>query len=133
MSKKYEVPKRRPRSNPITDPVPGTVLARSSDPSTSKAAAWMNPGRRGTLRALLAEAFYEQDQDGEPLTWEQAAGVAGIEDWQASKRVSELHQRGIIEVIGEAPTRRGAMAQTYQLTDDGRVALRQLMEEWTHA
>lgn len=97
---------------------PGHHLARNSDPATSKAAAWMNPGRRNSQRYRLAVAFYEHP---EPMTWDQAYTVAGVQG--ASQRITELRNRGIIEIVGTDATSRGAAGQTYQLTTAGRAMM----------
>jgi DNA-binding PadR family transcriptional regulator len=55
------------------------------------------------------------------MTWEQAGQTAAVAS--AWKRISELHERGIIEVVGTGKTSFGAKAQMYRITDDGRVAL----------
>lgn len=112
-----DMPKFPPR--PITSAEPGHHLARKSDPATSKAAAWMNPGRRNSQRYRLALAFYEHP---EPMTWDHAYKAAGVQG--ASQRITELRDRGIIEIVGTDATSRGAAGQTYQLTTAGRAMMR---------
>ncbi len=104
----------------ITDTEPGNYLVRKSDPETSQAAAWMNPGRRNSQRWRLAKAL--ADRSG--MTWEQAAEAAGIDAKSSPwRRLTELRERGIIEVVGIGTTSLGAKAQLYRLTDDGRRSL----------
>jgi hypothetical protein len=72
--------------NTIDTAVPGPhALARSTDPATSAAAA-RTLRRHTTLAALLA-AYAERPQG---LTALEAATAAGLDPWQASKRVSDL-------------------------------------------
>jgi hypothetical protein len=102
----------------IREPEPAKRLARESDPETSKAAAKMNPGRRGSQRWRLGETFFLMHPD--PLTWESVAKGARIDAASSPwRRLTELVERGIIEVVGETTTSRGARAQTYQLTQGG--------------
>ncbi len=130
MSKKrYQVPERRPRSSPITDPVPGSVLARNTNPSTSHAAAWMNPGRRSGQRFRLAVEFLFIYPDA--MNWEAVHRITGIRG--AWKRISELKERGMLEVGGTAVTTMGAEAQTYRLTEDGRDEMVRLVKGEDHA
>lgn len=68
------------------------ALARKDDPSTSKKAA-RSLERESSLMALLAQ-FATRD-----LTFEEAAYAAGIDPWQASKRVSDLANAGYVEPI----------------------------------
>ena len=78
----------------------------------------MNPGRRNSQRWRLAEAFRRASF---PMTWEQAGQAAAVAS--AWKRISELHVRGIIEVVGVGKTSLGARAQLYRITEDGRAAM----------
>lgn len=68
------------------------ALARKDDPGTSKKAA-RSLERESSLMALLSE-FATRD-----LTFEEAAHAAGIDPWQASKRVSDLANAGYVEPI----------------------------------
>ena len=99
------------------EPVDPETIVRTTDPQTSRDAAYMNPGRRGTQRYAYAEAFLRAHPAA--LTAYLAAKYAELDEWNASKRIAELRQRGIIEVVGETRTERGAMAQTYTLTEEG--------------
>ena len=98
--------------------------ARKTDPMTSEDAAWMNPGSRRGQRYRLARAFYDV---GEPMTWEGAASEAYIHAQSSPwRRITELVERGMIEVVGKEKTSLGAYAQTYAMTPAGRVAMRKL-------
>lgn len=92
-------------------------LARRTDPETSKAAA-----RRleaGSIRKALLKTFLVGSR-----TFEEAADVAGIDPWQASKRVSDLIAAGFVHDTGG--TRSGASGRQQrilQITAEGRKAL----------
>lgn len=85
------------------------ALARRGDPATSKEAA-ASLHREGHLRALL-EAYR-----GAELTSEEAASIAGIDAWQASKRTSDLLSAGlIVEVMREnKPVKRRGRSGRWQ-------------------
>lgn len=110
---------------PVTPPldVPARRLARRSDPATSKTAARLN---HNSARARVLQAFAA----GHPLTYAQAAELAGIEPWQASKRVADLRNDGLIayfERDGIAQTddsHGGAPRSLYRITPEGTAALR---------
>ena len=91
------------------------ALARKDDPSTSK--------KESSLMALLTE-FASRD-----LTFEEAAYAAGIDPWQASKRVSDLANAGYVEpiVTDDGPVTRkgqsGRQQRVLRITMSGSDAL----------
>lgn len=85
-------------------PTAPTLLARSTDPLTSKVAARAVAYKTGTAKARLL-AVYIAEPSG--LTDEQAAARAGMELYGASKRCSELVRDGLIEPIGVRKGRSG--------------------------
>ena len=98
--------------------------ARKTDPMTSEDAAWMNPGARSGQRYRLAMAFFYARHE---LTWEEAATVADIKTQSSPwRRITELVERGLLEVVGRAKTSLGAYAQTYAITPAGRKAMKRL-------
>ena len=98
------------------------ALARKDDPSTSKKAA-RSLERESSLMALLTE-FASRD-----LTFEEAAYAAGIDPWQASKRVSDLANAGYVEpiVTDDGPVTRkgqsGRQQRVLRITMSGSDAL----------
>ena len=71
--------------------------ARATDPGTSHAAAAsMKDASRGLRAELLAA--YQTHPCG--LTMDEAAVLAGIPTWAASKRISELRAAGLIVDTG---------------------------------
>lgn len=105
----------------LHDAEPPHRLARATDPETSKTAAYLNPGRRGTHRERLARAYL----DSEPLTWDRAAMKAGVPDKSSPwRRITELVERGILEVCGIGKTLSNAEGQLYRLTLEGERVLR---------
>lgn len=80
-----------------------TPSARRTDPATSHAAAQSMQDASKGLRAELL-AVYQTHPSG--LTMEEAAALAGIPTWAASKRISELRAAG--QIIDTGTTRKGA-------------------------
>lgn len=80
--------------------------ARTTDPSTSKAAAASLDVRSQLTK--YEEAFRYAYTNGQGLTAEEAAHASGLgtDGGNYTKRVSDLINRGIIEPTGE--TRRGS-------------------------
>lgn len=74
-------------------------LARSTDPETSHTAVALLTTRQSHAERLL-EAF-RANPGG--LTAEEAADVAGIDPWAASKRVSDLRRAWEIQAKHEPP------------------------------
>lgn len=91
--------------------------ARRTDPDTSRAAAHDLGNARITLMRSLLRTFADRGT----LTAEEAADLSGVDQWQASKRVSDLDNLGWIEDTGWR--RRGRAGRTQmvrQITDAGR-------------
>ena len=89
----------------------------------------MNPGRRSGQRFRLAVEFLFIYPDA--MNWEAVHRITGIRG--AWKRISELKERGMLEVVGTAVTTMGAEAQTYRLTEDGRDEMVRLVKGEDHA
>lgn len=87
--------------------------ARSTDPSTSHAAAKDTKTRR-TQRVRLFEAYYQHGT----LTDEQAGTYADVPN--AHKRCSELLRDDLLIVAGETQTPGKAACRTCVLSDKGR-------------
>ncbi len=105
----------------LFDAVSGHTTAPADGPETSQAAAYMNPGRRGSQRHRIAKVYAEADH---PMCWDEAAKAADIPlQSNPTSRVTQLHQGGLIEVVGEGRTFLGSRARLYQITDAGRKAL----------
>jgi hypothetical protein len=79
-------------------PTPANVLARVSDPLTSKVAAMAVAYRTGTQKARLLEA-YRLEPEG--LTDDEAGIRVGLP--HAWKRCSDLRNDGMIEPVGVKP------------------------------
>ena len=82
-------------------------IARRSDPATSHAAAADIAPKLGRIQAALLDAF-RSAQDG--LTPDEAEERAGLHIG-ARRRVSELHNAGLIEPTGEVRPGRAGKAQ----------------------
>lgn len=109
----------------FTDP---DIPARSTDPETSKEAAWLNPGRRNTHRWKVCAVFFRAYP--EPLTADEACGRTDINlkstPW---KRITELSDRGFLEDVGEGITSSNAQAVLHTMTPEGYAAFKELMYE----
>jgi hypothetical protein len=84
--------------------LPGSPGARSTDPSTSRKAALENAPRAKTQRAFILNhlcflASGVVDRRGNPRTSAQIGRYCNLRG--AWKRVSDLHEGGWIEVVGE--------------------------------
>lgn len=93
--------------------------ARTGDPDTSHTAAVRLSDKRTMMRTLLV-AFNRR-----PLTSEEAADICGYDASSGAwKRVSDLHQLGLIEDTGLRRVGRSGRAQMVRrITGDGRAAL----------
>ena len=86
-----------------------TPSARRTDPQTSHdAAASMREPSKG-LRAELLAAYRSRPAG---LTMDEAAAIAGIPTWGASKRISELRAAGLIVDSGEVRAGASGRMQT---------------------
>lgn len=84
-------------------------IARRSDPSTSHAAASEIAPKLGKIQQQLLLAFHSQAaRNG--LTPDEAEDVAGLHPG-ARRRISELHEAGLIEPTGEVRRGRSGKAQ----------------------
>lgn len=92
--------------------------ARLDDPFTSKLAASHAQRRMGGQKALLLGAFAKTEN----LTSEEAAQLAGVNMRSAWwKRVSELHQAGLIVFTGSTRVSSlGEHQRVYAITEAGR-------------
>lgn len=75
-------------------------VARGADPDTSHAAAPTTSARHTVMAQLLA-AIKQR-----PMTTEEAAAVAGLDHWQATKRMSDL--KATEQVTDSGERRKGA-------------------------
>ena len=93
-----------------------TPSARRTDPKTSQdAAASMREPSKG-LRAELLAAYRSRPAG---LTMDEAAAIAGIPTWGASKRISELRAAGLIVDSGETrPGASGRMQTVYRIPEE---------------
>jgi predicted ArsR family transcriptional regulator len=90
--------------------------ARRGGPDTSRSAAEDTGNARTTMLRLLLRTYADRG----PLTAEEAADHAGIDQWQASKRVSDLDRLGWIEDTGQRRQGRAGRAQMVRhITDAG--------------
>jgi hypothetical protein len=92
-----------------------TPSARATDPATSHAAAASMREESKGLRAELL-AVYQGRPTG--LTMDEAAELAGIPTWAASKRISELRAAGMIVDTGlTRPGRSGRLQAVCRCPD----------------
>ncbi len=91
-------------SRPLTD---ASMIARRTDPATSHAAAADIAPKLGRIQAALLDAFRAYP-DG--LTPDEAEERAGLHVG-ARRRVSELHNAGLIEPTGDVRPGRAGKAQ----------------------
>lgn len=102
---------------------PAGTLARSTDPHTSRVAA-LGQRRRGSHLLLMLRAYLAHAD----LTDVEAAGLAGLERVEATRRASELRGADLIEPVivdGELKTRllpSGRPGMVCRITDAGREA-----------
>ena len=95
-------------------------LHRTTDPDTSRDAVPASDSRRAMSLRLLA-TFTDAEH-----TSEGAAHAAGVDPWQASKRVSELIQQRALEPTGEKRKGESGRAQRVLcITELGRWELKQ--------
>jgi hypothetical protein len=80
------------------------VIARTTDPETSHAAARAVSYRTGTAKARLLAVYLEEPSG---LTDEEAAARVGMDLYQATKRCSDLRRDGAISPIGVRKGRAG--------------------------
>jgi hypothetical protein len=99
MSLKDRVKRIRNRRSTVTLPPLTAPIVRATDPETSHQAAAQLTTQRSHAERLL-EAFQKFP---EGLTAEEAAEVAGIDPWAASKRVSDLRRRWVIAAKHNPP------------------------------
>lgn len=98
--------------------IPAEELHRRTDPDTSRTGV-PTQKERGVLCDLLLREFCRS-----PLTSEEAAHRAGIDPWQASKRVSELIRSELIAPTGDTrPGSSGRAQRVHTATDIGRMFL----------
>jgi hypothetical protein len=116
----------------MTVPVPDhdpRLNARASDPETShRAAARLRP-QSAKARLLEVYGVLDPNEDGMVqerwLTDEQAAELAGMELYAATKRCADLRRDGLIEKVGLQTGRSGSDRMTCRVTREGRRLLRE--------
>lgn len=79
-------------------------VSRTSDPDTSRQAP-TDTSRRTVMAALFAAVQQR------PMTTEEAADVAGIDHWQATKRMSDLRNTEQVKDSGERRKGKSGRAQ----------------------
>jgi hypothetical protein len=89
---------------PRNVPTPANVLARGTDPLTSKVAARSIAYRTGSAKARLLAAYLDEPSG---LTDEEAATRAGMDLYQATKRCADLRRDGAIIATGVRDGRAG--------------------------
>ena len=100
------------------------TISHTDDPDTSHAAAASLGTSRQTMARQLLAAFAQS-----PMTAEEASEACGYTAWAGRKRVTDLKQADLIDILtidGQPVTRMGdsgRRAQVLTITDAGRRAL----------
>jgi hypothetical protein len=100
----FETDDRKPWQRSFAENTSARVLARATDPLTSKVAARAIAYRTGTAKARLLAVYLEEPSG---LTDEEAATRVGMDLYQATKRCSDLRRDGAISPIGVRKGRAG--------------------------